>query len=198
MWQRTLLLTTGSFQSTVSTPFSPISAASNMSNNPNNQRQRNIAAGTTLVVTAVGALVGLAAVDHVRAQEENRESVVQGVGRWIRENIIDPATATATTGNAARSGSDIGNGATAIASRLSPGEVNVLPVRRIGDETQGSSMEDVSEKAFCVVCREHYSKGDMLMRLPCFHEFHADCIRDYLETSESPVCPICRHPVTLS
>ena len=174
-----------------------------MSNN-NNQQRRTILSGASLVVGAVGLLAGLAAVEHVQAQDENRESMVQGVGRWVREIFDQPSSSQGP-----------GPQHYAVSRRLSPSEIDLLPVRHIqntpnninnNDEEEHQEENDVQErtavverdeKAFCVVCREHYENGDSLMRLPCFHEFHTECIRGYLETSEAPVCPICRHPVTV-
>lgn len=171
-----------------------------MSNNDNNQRQRRAISGASVVVGAVGVLVGLAAAEHAQAQQENRESLVEGVGRWLRENVLDsPSTATG------RGAGPSNSAMRAIPRRLTRSEVNTLPVRRItdannvhGQSESTAETTDHNEKAFCVVCREPYVNGDVLLRLPCFHEFHSECIRDYLETSESPLCPICRHPVTIS
>lgn len=167
--------------------------------NNDNQRQRSAVSGASIFVGAVGVLVGLAAAEHAQAQEENRESIVEGLGRWVRESIFDTPRSMGNGGRPSTSAMH------AAPRRLSRAEVNALPVRRVSDaSTTNESPESVAEaqergeKAFCVVCREPYANEDLLLRLPCFHEFHSECIRDYLETSEGPVCPICRHPVSLS
>ena len=44
----------------------------------------------------------------------------------------------------------------------------------------------------CVVCLEEYIDGESrVMRLPCGHEFHADCVVPWL-TNRRRVCPICK------
>jgi hypothetical protein len=44
----------------------------------------------------------------------------------------------------------------------------------------------------CVVCLEEYIDGESrVMRLPCGHEFHADCVIPWL-TNRRRVCPICK------
>jgi len=53
---------------------------------------------------------------------------------------------------------------------------------------QGGSAE-------CVVCLEEYVDGvSRVMRLPCGHDFHADCITPWL-TTRRRTCPICKGDV---
>lgn len=261
---------------------------------PNNDgsgnQRRNALSGASILVGAVGVAVGVLAAEHAQAQEENRDSVIDNMTRWIRNHVIDlspstagerdahspaasshapPATATwdAQTGFAQRADAPLAYPQgmpvpVPLRRALTRAEVNVLPVRRVADahadpdahattadvvqqlpyddgedavdgiadvagggvatvtmvtmvephghhdghdalqaglrQRRKSALPHNEEKAFCVVCRESYVGGDQLMRLPCFHEFHAECIREYLETTEGPVCPICRHPVTVS
>lgn len=50
----------------------------------------------------------------------------------------------------------------------------------------------------CVVCLEEYVDGESrVMRLPCGHEFHADCVVPWL-TNRRRVCPICKLVCTIS
>jgi hypothetical protein len=43
----------------------------------------------------------------------------------------------------------------------------------------------------CAICLEsHVSR---LRRLPCMHEFHAQCVDQWLRVE--PTCPVCKHPV---
>ncbi|KAL7792616.1 hypothetical protein V8C37DRAFT_402339 [Trichoderma ceciliae] len=50
----------------------------------------------------------------------------------------------------------------------------------------------------CVVCLEEYIDGvSRVMRLPCGHEFHADCITPWL-TTRRRTCPICKGDVVRS
>ncbi|KAK3088031.1 hypothetical protein FSP39_013725 [Pinctada imbricata] len=43
----------------------------------------------------------------------------------------------------------------------------------------------------CRVCLSSYKTGDNLCTLPCKHEFHAACVKEWLKRNAS--CPICRH-----
>lgn len=160
-------------------------------NNRNNQNQSRVSSGLSLIAAAVGVVATLAAAEHAQAREENRESVAEGIGRWIRDNIMEGRSPSASYGAPSSAG-----------RVLSQAEINILPVRCLSnqdiDTSRSSGGADENEKAVCVVCREPHDVGDRLMRLPCFHEFHVECIQDYLATTEGPLCPICRHPVSIS
>ncbi|CAN6674673.1 hypothetical protein TRVA0_060S00474 [Trichomonascus vanleenenianus] len=48
----------------------------------------------------------------------------------------------------------------------------------------------------CIICLEDYVPGvSKVMRLPCDHEFHADCITKWL-VGRKKTCPICKQDVT--
>lgn len=44
----------------------------------------------------------------------------------------------------------------------------------------------------CCIDLEPYQAGDQMVRLPCLHVHHADCVLPYLRASVTPQCPICR------
>ncbi len=44
----------------------------------------------------------------------------------------------------------------------------------------------------CNVCITSYQNQDKLVKLPCNHVFHEDCIKHWLCT-ENVKCPVCRH-----
>eukprot|EP01062_Namystynia_karyoxenos_P005232 TRINITY_DN11848_c0_g1_i2.p1 TRINITY_DN11848_c0_g1~~TRINITY_DN11848_c0_g1_i2.p1 ORF type:complete len:1698 (+),score=337.73 TRINITY_DN11848_c0_g1_i2:110-5095(+) len=48
----------------------------------------------------------------------------------------------------------------------------------------------------CSVCLTEYVSGDTLIRLPCHHAFHRECVADWL--TESGGCPLCRQSVAVS
>ena len=51
-------------------------------------------------------------------------------------------------------------------------------------------------KDCCSICIEDYEVNDKMVRLPCGHEFHKDCIHPWLrqqvEEYSVPYCPICK------
>ncbi|CAL9106916.1 unnamed protein product [Musa acuminata var. zebrina] len=47
-----------------------------------------------------------------------------------------------------------------------------------------------SEQAECAVCLEEFKRGDVLLRLPCAHRFHCDCVVPWLQSNSH--CPCCR------
>ncbi|ORY35545.1 hypothetical protein BCR39DRAFT_555693 [Naematelia encephala] len=42
----------------------------------------------------------------------------------------------------------------------------------------------------CPVCKEDFTVGDEVMRVPCAHVFHPDCLQPWLKINGS--CPVCR------
>ncbi|XP_077363567.1 E3 ubiquitin-protein ligase RNF115-like isoform X2 [Festucalex cinctus] len=42
----------------------------------------------------------------------------------------------------------------------------------------------------CTICREEYSSGECVRKLPCLHYFHSECIVPWLELHDT--CPVCR------
>ncbi|XP_004208046.2 uncharacterized protein LOC101241731 [Hydra vulgaris] len=55
------------------------------------------------------------------------------------------------------------------------------------------SMADFTADERCVICMCEYAVEEKLRILPCAHEFHSECVDQWLETSST--CPICRHVV---
>ncbi|GKD42998.1 probable E3 ubiquitin-protein ligase RHG1A isoform X1 [Tanacetum coccineum] len=45
----------------------------------------------------------------------------------------------------------------------------------------------------CCICQEEYNDGDDLGALECKHDFHRDCIKQWLQQKNS--CPICKSTV---
>lgn len=42
----------------------------------------------------------------------------------------------------------------------------------------------------CIICQEIYQQGDIILKLPCCHLYHQDCLFRWLSTAHT--CPICR------
>ena len=53
--------------------------------------------------------------------------------------------------------------------------------------------EEEDADKICTICLTEYTEGNMLRILPCSHEYHYQCIDQWLE--EHSNCPICRGPV---
>ncbi|XP_055420479.1 E3 ubiquitin-protein ligase RLIM-like [Bubalus kerabau] len=63
-------------------------------------------------------------------------------------------------------------------------QINNLPLRFFEEKDAGK---------ICTICLTEYTTGNMLRILPCTHEYHNQCIDQWLE--EHSNCPICRGPV---
>ncbi|PON94770.1 43kDa postsynaptic protein [Trema orientale] len=53
-----------------------------------------------------------------------------------------------------------------------------------------------SNEVTCVICLENILTGSRLIRIPCSHLFHEDCVHKWLETSHN--CPLCRFELPTS
>ncbi|TXG50432.1 hypothetical protein EZV62_022956 [Acer yangbiense] len=59
----------------------------------------------------------------------------------------------------------------------------------------GGMEEEVKQRCQCSICLNEFRVGLEVIRLPCSHAYHPDCIVKWLETSH--MCPLCRHPMPL-
>ncbi|KAK3226433.1 hypothetical protein Dsin_006295 [Dipteronia sinensis] len=59
----------------------------------------------------------------------------------------------------------------------------------------GGMEEEVKQRCQCSICLNEFRVGLEVIRLPCLHAYHPDCIVKWLETSH--MCPLCRHPMPL-
>ncbi len=59
---------------------------------------------------------------------------------------------------------------------------------------QGQESE-TDDGRVCVIDLEPFRSGDVLIRLPCMHVFHRDCILPFLKRTAQPKCPFDRAPV---
>jgi hypothetical protein len=54
-----------------------------------------------------------------------------------------------------------------------------------------TTYDAASDNPTCVVCMDDFEAVDQVLRLPCHHSFHPDCIRKWL-TECKPCCPMCQ------
>ena len=50
-----------------------------------------------------------------------------------------------------------------------------------------------SKTKTCVICQQDYNIMEKICYLPCFHFYHSQCIRQWVQTSN--ICPICKNEI---
>ncbi|GLU13546.1 hypothetical protein SLE2022_301790 [Rubroshorea leprosula] len=58
-------------------------------------------------------------------------------------------------------------------------------------ETHHPAAAGAEEHRVCSICQDEYAEGDLLGKLDCIHDYHFDCIKQWLLRKNS--CPMCRH-----
>eukprot|EP01018_Ginkgo_biloba_P037316 Gb_14992 [translate_table: standard] len=72
---------------------------------------------------------------------------------------------------------------------LAPDLIASLPLSKYVVQSPSSSNCDQ-----CVICRLEYEGGDMMLTLPCKHQYHSDCIKNWLQINKA--CPVCSMEVS--
>ncbi|XP_047341407.1 E3 ubiquitin-protein ligase AIP2 [Impatiens glandulifera] len=62
-----------------------------------------------------------------------------------------------------------------------------LPVLDITEE----NITKIDKDSECAICKENFVVGDKMQELPCKHKFHPQCLKPWLDETNS--CPTCRH-----
>ncbi|KAM6926889.1 uncharacterized protein PEZ65_010337 [Lycodopsis pacificus] len=70
-----------------------------------------------------------------------------------------------------------------VSHKLSRREIQMFP-------TKSFKMTNSGENTQCQICFCDYTDGEKLRMLPCFHDYHVQCIDRWLK--ENTTCPICR------
>ena len=65
---------------------------------------------------------------------------------------------------------------------------------QIFDENRDANDIESDELQRCAICLSQFENGDELRILPCQHNFHTDCIDQWLRTNRT--CPMCRVDIT--
>jgi hypothetical protein len=61
----------------------------------------------------------------------------------------------------------------------------------LDDDDEKQREDDSATHVECSICLDDYKSGDYMKKLPCAHEFHADCIGKWL-TERHATCPLCK------
>ncbi|GFO50161.1 RING finger protein 44 [Plakobranchus ocellatus] len=69
-----------------------------------------------------------------------------------------------------------------------------IKYRRSQPDSSDGAGRPGSNQIFCVFCMSDFEDKHLLRMLPCLHEFHAECIDEWLKTHRT--CPLCRRDVT--
>ena len=67
---------------------------------------------------------------------------------------------------------------------------SVTEITRLPKFTYKFSDKHTGTSKSCTVCMEDYCDGDSLRTLPCLHQFHANCIDEWLGYKST--CPVCK------
>ncbi|GFO50160.1 E3 ubiquitin-protein ligase rnf13 [Plakobranchus ocellatus] len=70
---------------------------------------------------------------------------------------------------------------------LGEDKIQEIPTRQFSRGAERSGSDQTS----CVFCICDFEDKQLLRILPCFHEFHAKCVDEWLKTQHT--CPVCRH-----
>ena len=49
------------------------------------------------------------------------------------------------------------------------------------------------DKKTCIICLENFKESDKIINLSCFHMFHNNCIRTWLNNNNN--CPLCKNKI---
>ncbi|XP_041652571.1 uncharacterized protein si:ch211-59o9.10 [Cheilinus undulatus] len=70
-----------------------------------------------------------------------------------------------------------------VSKKLSRREIQRFPTKSYQSANSGGSTQ-------CQICFSDYTEGEKLRMLPCFHDYHTQCIDRWLK--DNTTCPICR------
>eukprot|EP00656_Telonema_subtile_P030067 TRINITY_DN3309_c0_g1_i6.p2 TRINITY_DN3309_c0_g1~~TRINITY_DN3309_c0_g1_i6.p2 ORF type:complete len:142 (-),score=21.55 TRINITY_DN3309_c0_g1_i6:49-474(-) len=93
-----------------------------------------------------------------------------------------------------------GGGTASPRPKLSPAQLSILPTRVVLEKATQVAEDDERVPCkpprdsvlqhTCMVCLCEKDKGETLRTLPCMHDFHKDCVDEWLMQNAS--CPVCK------
>lgn len=76
-------------------------------------------------------------------------------------------------------------------SSETPGTSTTTSINKLVSATLSCAAIENSSNVECAICQEVYEEGCTVLKLPCRHCYHVDCVSNWL-TSHSNTCPLCR------
>lgn len=67
--------------------------------------------------------------------------------------------------------------------------LSMVEASREGHHEVTMTVSLTSLEAECVICQEAYEEGMTIIKLPCQHGFHEDCLTKWLKLNHT--CPTC-------
>eukprot|EP01080_Neovahlkampfia_damariscottae_P010971 gene10971-3678_t len=77
--------------------------------------------------------------------------------------------------------------------RLPQLQIPKLTQREKGELFCSEKLAKILLEKSCPICLEEFVELDFLITVPCFHQFHKDCISKWLQ--QNATCPVCHHNV---
>ena len=73
-----------------------------------------------------------------------------------------------------------------------------LPFRTVAPRGDDAARDDADQNEECSICLAPLAAGELATKLPCGHDFHRQCIANWLAVSPNkPTCPLCKQRVDL-
>ena len=110
------------------------------------------------------------------------------IGRTRNNNSLNVHNRSSSNNNSSGSNNISSN------FRRKLGGASVSEITRLPKFVYVPSAKHTGTSKSCTVCMEDYKEGDSLRTLPCLHQFHANCIDEWLGYKSS--CPVCKASIT--
>ncbi len=68
--------------------------------------------------------------------------------------------------------------------------INIFQQQNSAERTATNDDDDGQHGKCCAICLDSFGNGDIVRDLPCRHEFHAECVDQWLKMT--PLCPMCK------
>ena len=72
---------------------------------------------------------------------------------------------------------------------------NRLLIQKMSEEITQFNNILYKENNGCVICLDNFKIDEKIIKLPCNHIYHPECIQDWLK--DNITCPLCRYEITI-